>query len=424
MRILVVALICMVLYSTAAPAETPPAKGPGPAPSAGALQPRSSGNLPGPSSQRKPSGPPANVPRPATGSEHQADIRAQQDILDRMKKNPVPGPNPGGCTSGQSCPQRETVSFDGAGIDTGDYRFEKAGFAGIAQAVEAAGAPTIVVPEVPAAVRLSRSDVNRITCPAGEIRDVVFSKEKGISVSFSGKDAYLKYRYIKDGGKRLYPPVTEIFIVCGEATYNLIAVPEKIPAQTVRLSSGGLERIRKNRIFFSGMSAEKKLLAMIKAVYTDEIPEGFTVEAMSRPLPRIFRDVDISLNRIVTADGEGLRLKEYILSVPGDSRRENIEFDERDFLKTDLTTGTIAISMDRLMIKRGESARLFICEANKGGQEASSAKEVILRIDKGREGSAAGERGKEEGKPKNTAPQGTASGRDPAGHIAGDGGRR
>jgi len=86
-----------------------------------------------------------------------------------------------------------------------------------------------VTPEIPAAVRLSAQDINRVTCQSGEIRDVVYSKEKGMTVTFAGKDAYIKYKYIKKSDKTIYPTVTEMYIVCGEATYNLIAVPESIP---------------------------------------------------------------------------------------------------------------------------------------------------------------------------------------------------
>jgi len=85
-----------------------------------------------------------------------------------------------------------------------------ANFASIAAAVEVAGEPLIVLPEIPTAVRLSQSDINRIVCQNGDIQDIVFSKEKGLTVSAAGRDAYLKYAR---GPQEAHPP-SELFIVC------------------------------------------------------------------------------------------------------------------------------------------------------------------------------------------------------------------
>ncbi|MDD5233850.1 MAG: type-F conjugative transfer system secretin TraK [Syntrophales bacterium] len=422
MRLFAVLISIIVLF-TAVLAEIPGEKGPGPtSPPGNQTHPRiPAGKSPGPVSRGKLSVADKKQGSPA-GTVIPPGLQSQK-IPERLQKNQSPGPDPAGC-SGEICSKRDVSIFEAAGMDTGRHRVEKTGYAEIARAVESANMPIIVVPEMPAAIRLSRSDVNRITCAAGDIRDVVFSKEKGISVSFSGKDAYLKYRYVRRGGRDVYPPATEIFIICGEATYNIIAVPERIPAQTVRLSGSGGDRIKKNREFFSGMSSEKKIITLIKAVYTDDIPESFTVEAVNRRLPRLFRDVDIRLNRIVVADGEGLRLKEYVLTVAGSSPREKIEFDEKDFLNADLTAGTAAVSMDRLTIRRGESARLFICETGMDVQDNISAKGTMLRIDKKDEEGTSGERVRKEVEPKSAAPQGVAAGRAPAPQATGHGGRR
>ena len=77
-----------------------------------------------------------------------------------------------------------------------------------------------------------------------------------MTVTFAGKDAYIKYKYIKKVDKTIYPGVTEMYIICGDATYNLIAVPESIPSKTIELSTGD-KKIRKNKNYFRGMSSEK-----------------------------------------------------------------------------------------------------------------------------------------------------------------------
>ena len=182
----------------------------------------------------------------------------------------------------QGCPSEECKEDQTPNKEQSFDNEIKVNYGQVQKAVEEVQSPTIVTPEIPMAVRVSARDINRVTCQAGEIKDIVYSKEKGMSVSFSGKDAYVKYKYIKKGNKTIYPSVTEMYIVCGDSTYNLIAVPEFIPSKTIQLSTGDNEKIRKNKYYFSGMSSEKKIMTMIKAVYADDIQESFTVEKIGR----------------------------------------------------------------------------------------------------------------------------------------------
>jgi hypothetical protein len=99
-----------------------------------------------------------------------------------------------------------------------------------------------VTPEVSTAVTLSNSDINRITCRE-EIKDVVFSREKGLSVKTVGKDAFVKFLITRKDEKEVYSSTpSELFVVCGENVYNLIALPKRVPSQTVRLSPGDVRQ--------------------------------------------------------------------------------------------------------------------------------------------------------------------------------------
>lgn len=255
----------------------------------------------------------------------------------------------------------------------------KVNYGQVQKAVEEVQLPTMVTPEIPTAVRVSARDINRVTCRAGEIKDIVYSKEKGMTVSFSGKDAYLKYKYIKKGNKITYPSVTEMFIVCGDATYNLIAVPELIPAKTISLSAGESGKIRKNKNYFSGMPAEKKITTLIRAVYTDDLPESFTLEKQKPGDISLYAELSITPVRTVTASGEGIRVSEYIIKIRADAKRQEIELDERDFME--IAVNPIALAIDKLKIKKGDTARMFICEQNKGDYE--SDKNPTIKINKG-----------------------------------------
>lgn len=224
--------------------------------------------------------------------------------------------------------------------------------------------PAVVLPEVPTMVELSSSDVNRLICPEGlEVRDtttdVVFSKEKGITTKVVGRNVFVKFKMQKKGDQEIYSTTpTEMYVVCGDVVYNIIAVPKRIPAKTVNLSFSA-NKIKKNISTYGSLPFEKKVIALIKSVYRDDIPETFSVFTENKKID-IYKDLDLTLARIIVIEGEGLILKEYIAAIKGD--KTEISFKEKDFLKTDLTTKPVAISLSKLDIKKGESAKIFIVE--------------------------------------------------------------
>jgi len=224
------------------------------------------------------------------------------------------------------------------------------------------GAVTIM-PEVAQPVELSNSDVNRITCQ-GEIKDVVYSKEKGISVKFSGKDAFVKFRTgLKDGKTTYSTTPSEIFVVCGDNVYSLIAIPKRIPARSVRLSPGKMENVRKNRSLLGALPFEKKVLAAIRSLYTEEIPDSFTVSTPNKRID-LFRDLDLTLARIAVVEDEGIQVKEYRGTIAG-ANKGRIELGEKDFLRNEISTDPIAVSLDRLVLKKGEILRVFVVEPHR-----------------------------------------------------------
>lgn len=279
----------------------------------------------------------------------------------------------------QGCPSGECGEDQTSNKEQPFDNEMKVNYGQVLKAVEEGQSPIIITPEIPTAVRVSARDINRVTCRVGEIKDIVYSKEKGMTVSFSGKDAYVKYKYVKRGNKTIYPSVTEMYIVCGDATYNLIAVPELIPSKTIQLSAGESEKIRKNKRYFSGMPSEKKITTLIRAVYTDDLPDSFTLEKQAPGDISPYAELFITPARTVTASGEGIRVSEYIIKIRADAKRQEIELDERDFLE--IAANPIALAIDKLKIKKGDTARMFICEQNKGDYE--SDKSPTIKINKG-----------------------------------------
>lgn len=229
-----------------------------------------------------------------------------------------------------------------------------------------------VFPEITTVVTLSASDVNRITCPAGTEGEVnvVFSAEKGITTKVVGRDIFVKFTVFKrteNGVESLqYSTVpTDMYITCGTDIYSLIAVPKKIPSVTVRLQTGKKEVIKKNVSRYAGMSFEKKVIDIIKSVYTDSIPESFTVEPVKKNVGS-FQDLIITLERIVSVEGEGLELKEYSIKVKESAKTDMFNLTEKEFLRPDIAgRNAIAISLDLQQLSKGDTARLFILQVKK-----------------------------------------------------------
>lgn len=218
----------------------------------------------------------------------------------------------------------------------------------------------VVMPEIAQSVDFSSSDVNRISCQS-EIKDVIFSKEKGLTVKFSGKDAFVKFLTTRKDGQTVYSAVpSELFIACGESVYNIIAIPRRIPARSVRLSSGKMESIKKNKSLLGALPFEKKVLSVVRSLYREEIPESFTVTTVNRKI-ELFKDLDLLLSRIAVIDGEGIEAKEYRAVIVAGGK-EKIEFSEKDFLRNEISPRPLAISLDRLVLKKGETLRIFVIE--------------------------------------------------------------
>ena len=222
-----------------------------------------------------------------------------------------------------------------------------------------------VMPQVTTKIVLSNRDVNRITCVEGPIKDIIYSKEKGITVKTLGNDAFVKFLIPRDpmtGQLRYATAPSEFYVVCGPDSiiYTLIALPRNVPAQAVELASTK-HKIRKNTSLMAGLPFERKVLMMVKSVYRDQVPDSFTVKNVTETFD-VFRNISVTLGRVIRADGEGLLLKEYILklkdSYPGNQRRVKETF----FLLPELAQRPVGISLEHLILRKGRPTRLFIVE--------------------------------------------------------------
>lgn len=256
--------------------------------------------------------------------------------------------------------------------------------------------PTVVLPEATTTIRLSSSDLNRISCPA-EIREALTSTEKGVTIKITGKDAFVKFKVTKKGDKLSYASTpTELYIVCGEETFSMIAFPQRIPSQSIRLSSGRERKIKDNLSLYAGLPFEKKLLRAIRDVYTENIPDSYSVVRKDKRF-LMFREIALTLKRTVDIEGEGLRIKEYEANLRGETAE--FRMNEKMFLRTELAENPVAVSLERHILRRGDTSRVFVVEQRAEKQESRKLAGELPVMD--RSGSSQ--------KPKQDMPQKTQS---------------
>jgi conjugal transfer pilus assembly protein TraK len=224
-----------------------------------------------------------------------------------------------------------------------------------------------VSPEITTQVRLSNSDINRVICPV-DMKDVIYSEEKGLTVNLSGKNAFVKFLVAKKDGKEMYSMTpSELYFVCDGQIYTMIAMPARVPAQTVQLVQGKAGTAKKNMDLYGELPFEKKIIAVVKRVYTNDAPDSFTKTVVERKMD-VFKDLEVILRSIYSIEGEGLRVKEFEVRMSPASALDAISFKESDFLRTEISLHPVAVSVESMTLKKGETSRVFVVERNEGGQ--------------------------------------------------------
>lgn len=217
----------------------------------------------------------------------------------------------------------------------------------------------VAMPEVVQKAVMSRSDVNRIIC-SEPIKDVISSEEKGVISKFYGNSAYIKFNFDQVGDSAIYSknPV-ELHVICGETAYTLVAVPLPVPPQIIRLGSDKTAKIKENAAMFKDSTTNKQIRELMLMAYKGTFPESFTIKKQDAPI-YLYRDLDITLVRTVTVEGEGIDVKEFQVV----SNVDGIELKEKFFLKRELSAnfGALAIEPGKEKPKKGEPVRVFVVE--------------------------------------------------------------
>lgn len=236
-------------------------------------------------------------------------------------------------------------------------------FAGLIMASSPALAQSIMaLPDQTSRIRLSNHDVNHVVCVGGDIDDVKFSAEKGLSVERGGSDAWIKFLVLEtdDAGAKTRTYVTtpsEFFVSCNGAIYPLYAEPSDIPAQTITLAPGTAQRARANDALLGPLVEEERAVGIALAILQDRVPASFSeVAPASRPLTIAdLPMISLTERRRLEIEGAGLSVSEYLVRAAS-----AVTLDERDFLDSALGPDIFSITLDRLSLAATETARLIV----------------------------------------------------------------
>lgn len=232
----------------------------------------------------------------------------------------------------------------------------------LASASPAAAQSIRALPDQMSRIHLSNRDINHFVCEGGDIDDVKFSSEKGITVEKGGSDAWVKFlvKETDDAGQVTRTYVTapsEFFVSCNGANYPLYAEPADVPAQTVVLIAGSAQRARANTDLLGPLVEEERAVSITLAMLDDRVPASFAEVAPAAGTIRLegLPAATLVERRRLDIEGSGLAASEYLVRATAP-----LTLDERSFLDPALGAGIFAVTFDRAQLAAGDTARLVV----------------------------------------------------------------
>lgn len=219
-----------------------------------------------------------------------------------------------------------------------------------------------ILPDIVMKVRVSYSEQNRIICD-GRMDDAVSSDEKPYEILHTPGNAWLKFKYLREGDMLIYPksPV-DLAIPCNGQVYTIIAFPDDLPMQVIRLGSGLSDKMKKNLALNQGKSSNKQIMDLMKAAILGEIPPSYDEKGRDRVVD-IFNEISLHHIRTIDVVGQGYYLDEYLVTLKPAS--DNLELDERQFINPELIQHQVrGIQIyPSGPLRQGQAARLHIVQS-------------------------------------------------------------
>lgn len=249
---------------------------------------------------------------------------------------------------------------------------------------EAARAGGLVIePERSTTIAVSNRDINRIHCST-VLNDVLWSKEKPVSVEIDGANVFVKFLVKRIGERESFTTTpVDLHVFCGGEVYTLILTPNSMDSVTLRLGNPAKSAAVAVNKEWGSLPLEDKVKKLTLAMYRDELPSSFKLS----PLPEnanatrlmAMRHSQLTLAdehawinafvrgiRRVSAPGIGLMATEYEVM----PRSFPLTFSERDFLAASFGSDIVAVTVHPLTVTtEAKRARVIVIERSiTGGQ--------------------------------------------------------
>ncbi|KAE9828248.1 TraK domain-containing protein, partial [Escherichia coli] len=169
------------------------------------------------------------------------------------------------------------------------------------------------------------------------------------------------------GVNHYYSEPTELFLTCGNSTFELIVLPKYENPHKVLLGSDTKDRIKDNQALFGSLALEEAAIALTTKIISDGaggkgLPESFEVvpdrgnwmqniyDSRGRHIP-----IEVRKERDVLVDGTGLRGSQYTIRA-----LNNVTLTETMFLNSKFGTNIFAITAENLALSTGQLSSLVI----------------------------------------------------------------
>jgi conjugal transfer pilus assembly protein TraK len=232
----------------------------------------------------------------------------------------------------------------------------------IAQSIRAQApddAAVLVQPEKVTAVEISNTDVNRVICPS-EPKEIVYSKEKGLTVTGSGRNLFIKFLVTKKGEETFYNQTrNEIYVTVGGDVYSLILYPRTIPGQTIWLQESRVKKWEEVAQRYSALPEEAKIIRLIKEAYKDTLSDKAVTTPKGQIVENVIPGLVVSMDKEIHIEGQGMKLRIFTLQ---NNRGKDMQLSEKFFLVPAISRRPLAVSLEKVMLERGERGRLFVVE--------------------------------------------------------------
>lgn len=192
------------------------------------------------------------------------------------------------------------------------------------------------------AIAVSNRSVNRIVLPY-KIKDLAYSKEKGLIVNVNENQAFIKYVpiqkdiYANDPNDRRNTPIqsqiiysrakpAEVFFITSGKTYSFSLIPKDIKTQTIIIN----DYVKDKKValkYETSNNYTATMSDMIKKVYLGNSPKGFKIQEFNKVVSKDHIKT-ITLKQVQ----EGALYKAYLFEVKNNTSVSRA-IDEKEFFK-------------------------------------------------------------------------------------------